>query len=397
MESIVGVDIVAADQAAATQLLADLRRVRGWADSVEVAASARLAVLARESPSMFPERVAADAGHVSLIEASKGFNRAKTVQTVPELGVALTAGETSGGHVDVVTRAMRDLDDGQRRQLGERGDVLARAAAVQSRDEFARTLRREVRRLCVDDGMARLERQKRATRLRTWTDRDNGMWCLRGEFDPQTGLILDRKLQSMVDSLFNERTPETAPVDPVSKQQHLRALALAALCDGKGGKVRTELTVLIDATTLLSGEHADTFVDLGVDIDLPVEAIRRMATSAEVLTPVITAANGINLHLGRSKRLASRDQRRILRVMYPTCALPGCTVPFDKTEIHHIDWFGPDNGKTDIDDLAPICHTDHRHIHERRIAVSIDRQRNLTVTYPDGTTMTSGPPKRGAG
>ncbi|MGZ4768994.1 MAG: DUF222 domain-containing protein [Ilumatobacteraceae bacterium] len=397
MESIVGVDIVAADQAAATQLLADLRRVRGWADSVEVAASARLAVLARESPSMFPERVAADAGHVSLIEASKGFNRAKTVQTVPELGVALTAGETSGGHVDVVTRAMRDLDDGQRRQLGERGDVLARAAAVQSRDEFARTLRREVRRLCVDDGMARLERQKRATRLRTWTDRDNGMWCLRGEFDPQTGLILDRKLQSMVDSLFNERTPETAPVDPVSKQQHLRALALAALCDGKGGKVRTELTVLIDATTLLSGEHADTFVDLGVDIDLPVEAIRRMATSAAVLTPVISAANGINLHLGRSKRLASRDQRRILRVMYPTCALPGCTVPFDKTEIHHIDWFGPDNGKTDIDDLAPICHTDHRHIHERRIAVSIDRQRNLTVTYPDGTTMTSGPPKRGAG
>ncbi|MGZ4674558.1 MAG: DUF222 domain-containing protein, partial [Ilumatobacteraceae bacterium] len=226
MESIVGVDIVAADQAAATQLLADLRRVRGWADSVEVAASARLAVLARESPSMFPERVAADAGHVSLIEASKGFNRAKTVQTVPELGVALTAGETSGGHVDVVTRAMRDLDDGQRRQLGERGDVLARAAAVQSREEFAKTLRREVRRLCVDDGMARLERQKRATRLRTWTDRDNGMWCLRGEFDPQTGLILDRKLQSMVDSLFNERTPETAPVDPVSKQQHLRALAL---------------------------------------------------------------------------------------------------------------------------------------------------------------------------
>ncbi|MGZ4738297.1 MAG: DUF222 domain-containing protein [Ilumatobacteraceae bacterium] len=397
MESIVGVDIVAADQAAATQLLADLRRVRGWADSVEVAASARLAVLARESPSMFPERVAADAGHVSLTEASKGFDRARTVQTMPELGVALTAGETSGGHVDVVTRAMRDLDDGQRRQLGERGDVLARAAAVQSREEFAKTLRREVRRLCVDDGMARLERQKRATRLRTWTDRDNGMWCLRGEFDPQTGLILDRKLQSMVDSLFNERTPETAPVDPVSKQQHLRALALAALCDGKGGKVRTELTVLIDATTLLSGEHADTFVDLGVDIDLPVEAIRRMATSAAVLTPVITAANGINLHLGRSKRLASRDQRRILRVMYPTCALPGCTVPFDKTEIHHIDWFGPDHGKTDIDDLAPICHTDHRHIHERRIAVSIDRQRNLTVTYPDGTTMTSGPPKRGAG
>ncbi|HEX2782157.1 MAG TPA: DUF222 domain-containing protein [Ilumatobacteraceae bacterium] len=397
MEPIVGIDIVAADQGSVTRLLADLRHVRGWADSVEVAAAARLAELARVSPSIFPERIAADAGRVSLIEATRGFDRAKTVEAIPELGAVLSAGDTSAGHVDVVTRAMRDLDAEQRGRLADRGAVLARGAAILPRREFEKVVRRELRQLCADDGMARLERQKRATRLRTWTDRETGMWCLRGEFDPEAGLVLDRKLQTMVDSLFHDKTPDTAPADPVSKQQHLRALALAALCDGKGGRVRTELTVLIDAQTLLDGEHADTYVDLGLDVDLPVEAIRRMATSADVLTPVITAANGINLHLGRSKRLASRDQRRILRVMYPTCAIPGCVVPFDNTEIHHIDWYGQDNGRTDIDDLAPLCHTDHRHIHERRFALSIDRQRNLTVKYPDGTTTTTGPPKRGAG
>ena len=352
VESIVGVEIGAADQASVTRLLGDLRRVRGWADSVEVAAAARLAELARVSASMFPERVAADAGRVSLIEASRGFERAKTVEIVPELGLVLNAGETSAGHVDVVTRALRDLDAEQRRQLAERGDVLARAAAMLPREEFAKTVRRELRQLAVD-GMARLERQKRATRLRTWTDRDTGMWCLRGEFDPETGLIFDRKLQTMVDSLFHDKTPATAPTDPVSKQQHLRALALAALCDGNGGKLRTEVTVLIDATTLLEGEHADTYIDLGLDVDLPVETIRRMATSADVWTPVITAANGINLHLGTIQtpgqpRPATHPARHV-----PTCAMPGCQVPFDKTEIHHIDWFGPANGRTDIDDLAP--------------------------------------------
>ena len=214
VESIVGVEIGAADQASVTRLLGDLRRVRGWADSVEVAAAARLAELARVSASMFPERVAADAGRVSLIEASRGFERAKTVEIVPELGLVLNAGETSAGHVDVVTRALRDLDAEQRRQLAERGDVLARAAAMLPREEFAKTVRRELRQLAVD-GMARLERQKRAARLRTWTDRDTGMWCLRGEFDPETGLILDRKLQTMVDSLFHDKTPATAPTDPV--------------------------------------------------------------------------------------------------------------------------------------------------------------------------------------
>jgi hypothetical protein len=126
VESIVGVDIVAADQGSVTRLLTDLRRVRGWADSIEVAAAARLAELALAAPSMFPERIVADAGRVSLIEASRGFERAKTVELIPELGAVLTAGDTSAGHVDVVSNVMRDLDADQRRRLAERGDVLAR-------------------------------------------------------------------------------------------------------------------------------------------------------------------------------------------------------------------------------------------------------------------------------
>lgn len=232
--------------------------------------------------------------------------------------------------------------------------------------------------------------------MRTWVDRDTGMWCRRGEFDPETGLRLDRQLQTMVDRLFHDKTPPTAPEDPLAKQHHLRALAFAALCDGKAGRLRTELTILIDAKTL-HGEHLDTYTNLGLDIDLPVETIRRMATHADVIVPVITAANGINLHLGRAKRLASRDQRRILRVMYPTCAIPGCTVPFDKTQIHHITYFGTPAGRTDIDDEIPLCFTDHDRTHHDHIRLAIDQYRNLTITQRDGTTMTTGPPKRTPG
>jgi hypothetical protein len=266
-----------------------------------------------------------------------------------------------------------------------------------SRDEFARSVRREVRRISVDHGQERLQRQKRATRLRTWVDRDTGMWCMRGEFDPETGLRIDRQLQTVLDRLFHNKIPATAPDDPLGKQHHLRALAFAAICDGKAGKIRTELTILIDAKTLLEGEHLNTYTNLGLDIDLPVETIRRMATCADVFVPVITAANGINLHLGKSKRLASRDQRRILRVMYPTCAIPGCNVPFDKTQIHHITNYATPNGRTDIDDEIPICHTDHDHTHHRGQHLALDQYRNLTITQPDGTTMTTGPPKRPPG
>ena len=155
--------------------------------------------------------------------------------------------------------------------------------------------------------------------------------------------------------------------------------------------------MLIDATTLLHGEHADTYVDLGLDIDLPSRRSGAWPPRPTSGRPVITAANGINLHLGRSKRLASRDQRRILRVMYPTCAMPGCQMPFDKTDIHHINWYGPNHGRTDIDDLAPGLPQRPPPHPPRRHRRTIDPQRTLTLTHPDGTTMTTGPPKRGAG
>jgi len=128
VQSVLRVDWTTADQAVATAAMADVRRLRGWLDSVEVAGSRRLAELAAAGSSMFPEQVAAGAGRMSLTEASKGFERAATTATVPQLEVALRHGDTSGAHVDVVSRAMRQLSPDQRQRLAERGDELALAA-----------------------------------------------------------------------------------------------------------------------------------------------------------------------------------------------------------------------------------------------------------------------------
>ncbi|MGZ6962402.1 MAG: hypothetical protein ACXVLM_22130, partial [Ilumatobacteraceae bacterium] len=135
VESIGNVDWVAVDADAVAVVLGDVRRVRGWLDSVEVAAAARLSELAETSPSLFPERVVADAARVSLGEASKGCERAKTTAAIPEWGVVLASGEATAGHVDVLTRALRELTPQQRERLVERGQVLAVAAAELGRDE----------------------------------------------------------------------------------------------------------------------------------------------------------------------------------------------------------------------------------------------------------------------
>ena len=117
VEAIAGIEWVDADRDAVAGALADVRMVRGWLDSVEICAARRLGELAALCPAMFPEQVAAEAGRVSLTEASKGFERAETVAAIPEMGVVLDEGQTSGAHVDVVTRAMRPLTADQRTGL----------------------------------------------------------------------------------------------------------------------------------------------------------------------------------------------------------------------------------------------------------------------------------------
>jgi hypothetical protein len=393
VETIAGVDWAVADRSAVASALADVRRVRGWLDSVEIRAARRLAELAAACPSMFPEQVAAEAGRVSLTEATKGFQRADTVTSIPELGVVLEAGQASGGHVDVVTRAMRPLTPNQRERLTERGDVLALAATLLPRDEFARTVRDEVRRIHADDGIDRLQRQRRATTLRSWVDRESGMWCLRGEFDPETGALLEHRLRNTIERLFHDTQPDTCPTDPLAKQHHLRALALVALITGSDGKPssgRIDMSVLIDAETLLHGEHPHTIIDCGVAVDLPVETLRRWACIADIC-PIIVGADGVSLYLGRDSRVANREQRRALRAMYRCCAIPGCRVVFDYCHIHHIRWYR-NLGTTDIDNLLPICIKHHHLVHEGGWKLCLDARRNLTITYPDGTIMTTGPP-----
>jgi hypothetical protein len=242
------------------------------------------------------------------------------------------------------------------------------------------------------DGLDVLRRQQKATYLKTWIDQISGMWCIRGEFDPETGARLNTRLTRTIEKLFHDATPDTAPSDPIDKQHHLRALSLAALIDGVGAKPGgVDMTVLIDAMTLLHGKHDHSVIDLGLPFDLPIETIRRMACIAEI-TPVIVGANGVNLYLGRTERLASREQRRVLRAMYRGCAVPGCCVAWDYVIIHHLHYFEL-GGLSDIDNLLPLCTKHHHYAHEGGWQFHLSANRTLTITLPDGTTQCHGPPK----
>jgi hypothetical protein len=284
-----------------------------------------------------------------------------------------------------------DLTVAQRRLLAGHGPRLAVLAGSLTPDEFRRELGKLVRAIEADDGKAKLERQQRANRLRTWIDKVTGMVRLAGEFDPVAGAALINRLNAQIETLFHSTVPPLCPDDPGARQDFLRAHALLDLTSGGGGQWRTEMTVTIDIRTLVHGRHPGSRVDCGVDgIDLPIDTIRRMALFADII-PVLLDEHGIVLKMGRTRRLATAAQRRALRAMYRTCAVPGCRTPVNQCTPHHcIEW--GNHGLTDIELLVPICKHHHALIHTRGWTLTLGPDRRLTINGPNGTIMTTGPP-----
>ena len=387
-------DIHDLDRDGTVAALARSAGVRRWLDGIDVALTARLVELSgTTTPSLFPEQAVAEATRTGTREGNKLVERAKTVAAIPEIGAALDTGDIAGAHVDVITAALTNLEPTQQATLTAAGPELAVLAATSTPDQFRRTVAARVRQIEADDGIARLARQKRQVRLRSWVDRETGMIRIAGEFDPETGLNLLGAITNQVEAMIHAGVvPEGCPPDPLARQQFLQAHALLKLIEGTGPCAgRPTVIITIDHQTVAHGRHTRTRFDCGhEDIDLPVDSVRRLLEFADII-PVIIDDDGVALKLGHTARFANRAQRRAIRAMYRTCAVPGCRVHVAKTEPHHI-FHVTNGGTTDIEHLVPLCKHHHDMLHAKHWTVTTTPSRSFTFQFPDGTTMTTGPP-----
>lgn len=393
-----GVPDGCADRSAVLDALSGVRRLRSWLDSAEMRLAGMLEPLSPE-----PEADNARASKVSKNRAKRPFARKRVADQAPGFGDALDQGDISGEHLDALAKALAAAPEHLRSELARRAEALLSLACMCTADEFADLLRDEAAQLEGDDGTDRLERQRRATRLRKWVDRATGMFRMSGEFDPETGVLLSARIQATLDALFAEQTPATCPDDPLEKQQHLAALALVELVKGEAPAAgRPEVVVVVEAGPVepeAERPPRPVSVDWGLPVELPTRVLADLMGTADV--KVVVVRNGVVLHapgvldLGRSTRVANRAQRRALRAMYHGCAIPGCDVHFQFCKIHHVHWWRH-GGTTDLHNLLPLCVRHHTAVHHEGWVVQLDAQRRLTVTLPDGTVRSTGPPGRRA-
>lgn len=160
----------------------------------------------------------------------------------------------------------------------------------------------------------------------------------------------------------DEPTQEVADRDARghAQRQHdaLAAILRAQLGDPKLGQHNgLPVTVIVSATLEQLQTGAGVAVTGGGSL-LPMSDLIRMASHAWHYLCVFDTHTARPLYLGRSKRIASADQRIVLHAKDRGCSAPGCHIPGYLTQVHHVNEWAT-GGLTNIDDLTFACKTDH--------------------------------------
>jgi hypothetical protein len=142
----------------------------------------------------------------------------------------------------------------------------------------------------------------------------------------------------------------------------------------------TPVTVMVKTTAAdLTSEHGVATTGHG-DL-ISIRQLMAMASEAAIVS-LLCGQDGEVLNLGRTQRLATKQQRLALFARDGGCCFPGCDRPAAWSEAHHIiAWIR--GGRTDLANLCLLCRFHHRHFEQHGWVV---------YTAPDGRPEWLPPP-----
>lgn len=233
-----------------------------------------------------------------------------------------------------------------------------------------------------DADVAQVQRDRRYLKV---TDQSDGMTRIDGLLDPFSAA----KVRTTLDGVMNE-----SAFDDTGRSRDQRcADALTQLCDaaskGKiaGGRSNTKLlaTASVETITERAADRGRTHAGTTLD----AAAIRQLACDAGIHRVITGPASSI-LDFGHETRLVSENLFNALVVRDQHCRWPGCTIRATWCDAHHItEW--SDDGSTDQDNCALLCHRHHQLSHQPGWTMT-GTGTELKIERPDGKIEISKPP-----
>ncbi len=322
---------------------------------------------------------------------------------LPELAAAVEAGAVGDDHIAAVCHAL---------------DALPSAVSAVGRVKAERTLVRHATRQdakfvtavgnriadCLNpDGNFSDEDRAKRRRLILGPQGVDGMSRLNGWLDPETRAYVEavsaavrpgRHSPEGCDGSKNVRDNRT----PAQRCHDGLKLALRqTLSSGRFGVHRGVPVTVIVKTTLAELDQAaraaqDPRVSMpahartGGNSRLPMRDLIRLASNSLHYLAVFDDHSERPLYLGRSKRIATADQRIVCYARDGGCTRPNCLEPGYHCEVHHaLDW--AKGGQTNADSLFFACAPDHAEATDGHITTTVTDEGRLA--WSDG----HGPPQ----
>jgi hypothetical protein len=348
-----------------------------------------IASLAKEEPADVGgpvHKVIADGLRLSYAEARRRLKDAEQLsgrltltgqELPPELPATAAGwrkGELDGQHLRVIQAFFQDLSDATPADIVERAErFLAEQATKLRPDQLERAAHRLALHINPDGRFSDSDR----ARQRGFT------WCGQRRDGMSIGkLIASPELRANIDAWLarfaapgmcnpDDESPCTSdePDEDVARRdartpaqrQHdaLNALVRGQLGDPKLGQHNGLPVTVIVSTTLQELTTGTGRAVTGGGTLLPMHDVIRMASHAYHYLAVFDEHEGRPLYLGRSRRVASPDQRVVLYAKDRGCTHPGCDVPGYWCEVHHVDDWAA-GGSTDADKLTFACRPHHK-------------------------------------
>ena len=279
---------------------------------------------------------------------------AKKLKDLPRTRKAFEDGEITFGHTKIITNTAGRVDVDEQE--------LVDRAKKEPVDVFARTAREHEQQKSEDDGLSKLEAQRRARKAGIKTDPTDGMMLLWGRFDPITGTRIKNLLTAKTNQLWREEDPKERP----TTEQRMADAVAELLCrpggEKTGKKSRTPRTDLLLIAHYDTGEQTIRDATLADGTPIPVALFKEMACQGKVV-PAIFNTKGQPLWVGLGKRLATPAQRMALIARDRRCV--GCGADPAWCQAHHVIPWEAD-GPTDIDNMCLLCSRCHHLVHDER-------------------------------
>jgi hypothetical protein len=293
---------------------------------------------------------------------------------LPETSEAWHNGQLDPEHLRVIQKFFCDLPDHVAPAERERAERALAGHAINVRpDQLERIAHRMALHLNPDGKFSDEDRARKRGFMWIGGQGVDGMSVGKVVADPELRAGIDAVLAHYgAPGMCNpaDENPSITPTDDVkerdvrscAQRQHdaLKALVRRHLGDPKLGQHNgLPVTIIVTATLQdIQARSGQAVTASGVVVPIP-EVIRLGAHAYHYLA-LFDGVDGRPLWLGRTKRIASADQRIMLHGKDRGCTRPGCDAPGYHSVVHHAakDW--KNGGNTDIGDLALACPPDNQ-------------------------------------